>query len=159
MMSFEEALLDDLEWDVLENTVPENAENIAEIWVKNANNELLLIQRHPSQRHALQWECPGGPFLPHEEPIEAAQRQLFEESGLRSTKEELVYLGETEQAGYHIYSYLYHITDPNVILHLLPNEAVEARYIDVEIVDHIEEEIIPTVWSRFLMYGDKIKSM
>lgn len=124
-----------------------------EVWVVNHNNEILLTQRHPScKEYGFKWECARGAVRAGENCEKGAVRELFEKTGIVADAEELLYLGETVYEDRFMESYLYYMDDPDFILHLQPNEAIEARYASLEVMDDLEEEIVPKVWERYQKY-------
>lgn len=63
------------------------------IVVVNQNGELLLTLRCPQKKvYPNQWENPGGGSITGETATQAAVRELFEETGIRCTEEELTHL-------------------------------------------------------------------
>lgn len=61
--------------------------------VVNQNGELLLTLRSPQKSaYPNQWENTGGGALAGETATQAAVRELFEETGIRCTEEELTHL-------------------------------------------------------------------
>ena len=59
---------------------------VVEIWTKDSNGKILLTQRHPNKHFGLLWEASGGAMVAGEESIEAAQRELKEETGYEAKK-------------------------------------------------------------------------
>lgn len=131
--------------------------NEVEVWVKNEKNEILITQRHPCQKCPLMWENARGSVYAGEDATCGAARILFEKTAIAATKNNLIYLGETVYENSFMSSYLYHMKDSGMILHLQPNKAIEARYITFDILDDLEEELVPEVWQRYKKYRDKIK--
>lgn len=58
------------------------------------DEKVLLLQRLPSHPQANLWCAPGGKIQPGEIPSEAAVRELWEETGIESAAENLLYLGK-----------------------------------------------------------------
>lgn len=140
--------------------IPQNMYHVSvEVWVKNDRDEILITQRHPCKDFALMWDNPRGDVMAGEEVIQGAVRELFDKTGIVASKEELTYLGETLIDDHFMVSYLYHLKDSGFILHLQPNEAIEARYITSDILDDLEVEIVPHVWRRYIKYRDKLSTL
>lgn len=79
---------------------------VVEIWTFNSRGEILMTLRDPlKEAYPDYWENTGGSVLSGETSLEAAVRELFEETGVVAASEELVYvdtvLGKT--AFYDIY--------------------------------------------------------
>lgn len=61
------------------------------VLVKNQRGEILLVK---STYGSQKWELPGGGVARGEDPVDSAVRELYEETGLRATKANLVKRGE-----------------------------------------------------------------
>lgn len=59
------------------------------------DGEFCVSQRLSKLGEPLLWQFPGGHVEPGEEPLLAANRELFEETGLDLTLDRFVFLGET----------------------------------------------------------------
>lgn len=71
------------------------------IWIFNSRGQILLIQRHPDKKFApLAWDAPAGHMMAGETPVQAAARELFEETGVRAAEEELVFIGTAQVPPY-----------------------------------------------------------
>lgn len=71
----------------------------------------LLLLRHPQKPLGLLWDIPGGKLLPNESPLSGAIRELEEETGIRTTPDELKNLGSYlisyEGKLYQFYTFLH----------------------------------------------------
>ena len=65
---------------------PEEKTKVVEVVaaVIERDRRILIGQRKPGGRHALQWEFPGGKVEPGEEPRAALARELREELGIEA---------------------------------------------------------------------------
>lgn len=57
-------------------------------------NKILLLKRHPEKSHGLHWNLPAGKLEKFETPLEAAKRELFEESGILIENHKILPLGQ-----------------------------------------------------------------
>ena len=129
---------------------------VVEIWTKNSNGEILLTQRHPNKNYGLFWECSGGSVVKGESCIFAAQRELFEETGINADINELIYLGDTIKSNYIVETYLYNLKEKECILKLQEEEVVDSMWIKKKIMQDKKEFIVDGVWDRFLEFKEKI---
>lgn len=66
---------------------------VVDIVSVNQKNQLLITKRHPHKKFGNQWETTGGSAVAGEKPAKAAQRELYEETGLKANENELLYCG------------------------------------------------------------------
>ncbi len=59
----------------------------AHVWARNRDGKYLLTQRCPGKSYAGLWEYSGGSALAGESSLQAARRELFEETGLTAAEE------------------------------------------------------------------------
>ncbi len=62
---------------------------VVQIMTVNDKGEILLTQRVPEKTSGGRWECSGGCAISGETSRAAAIRELFEETGIRATDEEI----------------------------------------------------------------------
>ncbi len=62
---------------------------VVQIMTINDKGEILLTQRVPEKTSGGRWECSGGCAVSGETSRGAAVRELFEETGIRATPEEI----------------------------------------------------------------------
>lgn len=68
------------------------------VWLFGSDHRILMIQRHPDKSFApLMWDCPAGHAIAGETSCQAALRELFEETGITATEDELIFIGTHTQ--------------------------------------------------------------
>ena len=140
--------------------IPQGMYHIAvDIWTKSKDGKILLTQRHPNKEWGLKWECSGGAVIKGESGIDGARRELQEETGIKVSEEELIYLGKSIMAGHQciMYTYLVQLTD-DVKLNLQPEEVVDAKWVEISELENMKEDIVKSVWDRYLQFKDKLSS-
>ena len=65
------------------------------VWVHDGKGNLLMTRRAPQKSFAHTWENPGGAAKAGETSLQAIQRELFEETGIRAEQSEFEYLSTT----------------------------------------------------------------
>ena len=68
---------------------------VAKVMVKNKENKLLLMYRDPRKHSGGRWEIPGGGVQAGEESLDAIQRELSEETGIRLPPESFRFVRRT----------------------------------------------------------------
>lgn len=66
---------------------------VVDVVAVNQDNKILITKRHPDKTYGGQWETTGGSAVSGETSINAAVRELFEETGLKAEPSELAYCG------------------------------------------------------------------
>lgn len=123
---------------------------VVDILSVNCIGKILLTQRHPDKSHGGLWEFTGGSAVAGEKPLEAAVRELKEETGLSAKPCELEYCGEIVRRGaIHIF-YLYRGDFDAGDIALQENETVDFRIYTPKEVDkmHAEGKLIDSVYYR-----------
>ena len=126
---------------------------VAEVWVK-LGGQLLLTRRHPEKWAGLCWEVPGGGVLRDEDPICAASRELFEETGIAVSPGELTFLGRSAHQNALVYSYLAELNTAPV-LNLQPSEVVDCKFVTPEEAEEMRGEMTVGTASRL----ENVKSL
>lgn len=96
-----------------------------------SHGKVLLLKRHPQKSHGLHWNLPAGKLENAETPLQAARRELFEESGIDVNEKEIWPVGTlyfTPQERHFVFHLFYCpiATKPQLILS--ESEAVEGRW-------------------------------
>ena len=139
--------------------IPQGMYHMAvDIWVKGKDGKILLTQRHPGKPWGLKWECSGGAIVKGESPMDGAIRELQEETGIKISEKELVYLGKTVMEKYQciMYTYLVCHTE-DVALNLQADEVVDAKWVDISELKNMKDEIVDSVWERYLQFKEKMR--
>ena len=84
--------------------------SVAGCYIQNSKGELLLLKRLPQKSQGDLWGFPGGKIDSDETPKVAAQREVYEETGLELNENDLKFLklfnfdfGE-KQVDFHLFS-------------------------------------------------------
>jgi 8-oxo-dGTP pyrophosphatase MutT (NUDIX family) len=121
------------------NYIPEHVYFLlcVKVIVVNANNELLLLQRSDKTSRAHGWDFAGGGVDKGENPLDAAMREVFEETGLSVSDLKILSTshGHTDGGEYVMIGYSAHTTSDKVQLSW---EHESYRWMSVEEVNRIE---------------------
>ena len=99
------------------------------IWTVNSQGRVLLTLRHPEKEvYPNTWENSGGAAKAGETSLEAAQRELAEETGIQVAQEELVFLDSEGREGAYVDCYLVHKDVSLFDLALQEGETSDARW-------------------------------
>ncbi len=134
--------------------IPDGLFHVAvSIWIKDQHGNILLTQRHPDKSWGLKWECSGGSVLAGESVIEGVQRELREETGIILSEDKLKYLGKIVMQDRHciMHTFLGHV-DSEMNLVLQPEEVVDAKWVNEQELEQMKDEIVETVWDRYLRF-------
>lgn len=140
-----------------ESTIPAGRYHIVvEIWTINEKKEMLLTRRHPNKHYPLMWECTGGSVVAGEESVEGAYRELFEETGIKAKEGSLIYLGDVIKPRAIMENYLCLVNSNEVTLRLQEEEVVDAKWISLDELYTVKDELAGSCYDRFLYFRDKI---
>lgn len=88
-----------------------------------------MTKRHPNKYLPLYWEVTAGAVLKGEKPIEAAVRELKEETGLSVSESELIKVSKNIDDHCIILSYLVSLKSINPEITLEENETIAFQWI------------------------------
>lgn len=139
-------------------TIPQGMYHVAvDIWVKRKDGKILLTQRHPDKTWGLQWECSGGAIVKGESILEGAQRELQEETGIVVSLNDLHCIGKTVMEKYQCIMYTYLVVlEDEIKLELQENEVIATKWMEIEEIENMQEEIVESVWDRYLQFKEQI---
>ena len=133
---------------------------IVSVWTLTPDGKILITKRHPDKSFGGMWENTGGAVVAGESSIDAACRELMEETGLEPEEGELVFLGDVWHQGYIVDTYLY-VTEVDLNrLRLQREEVIEAKLAGEKDIDILNEAglMVPSVYRTFCCYRNEIKS-
>lgn len=103
--------------------------------IRNAQEQVLFLRRHPDDSFGNLWDIPGGGIEPGEQPSAAAVREVLEESGLRVQKGKLltsIACGDPENKKWTVFL-LYTFTYNGELAHVSIDEShTEYRWLTLE---------------------------
>ena len=125
-----------------------------DIWVINKNNNILITQRHPQKSFGALWGCSGGAAVTGESPLDAAIRELSEETGLNPNIDKFKYIGTHIGKNYILDTYLVNMEVELETLNLQKEEVISVKLVSpLEFQKMNENElVVPNVWNRFNLY-------
>lgn len=122
------------------------------VWVYDGEGRFLLTRRAREKSYAGTWENSGGAARAGEESLQAIQRELWEETGIRADRSEFekINTGRDETAYYDFYC-LHHPVALEQI-RLLPGETDDVMWADYETVHEMirQGKICEIIGNQFL---------
>ena len=108
------------------------------VWVSNSRTEILVTLRDESKESwPGKWENSGGCAAAGETSEQAVVRELFEETGIRITEDELVYLGYNFDGSSIVDSFFIHRDVEISELVMQPGETAAAKWVTLEELDEM----------------------
>ncbi len=134
---------------------------IVSIWTVTPDGRVLITKRHDKKSFGGLWENTGGAVVAGETSVQAAFRELLEETGLSPSRKEMLLLGEVWHPGSIIDAYMY-VKDVKLDeLKLQKDEVVDARLMLPSDIDEIHRrgDMVPSVYKTFCCYRDNMKEV
>ncbi|MCK8058226.1 MULTISPECIES: NUDIX domain-containing protein [unclassified Fusibacter] len=132
---------------------------VVDIWTFNSNAEVLVTLRdHVKEYYPGYWENTSGSSQAGETSLQAAIRELHEETGIRVTAEDLTYLGTFVEEAAFVDTYALCKDVPIHEIQLQEHETIDAKWIDLESLNEmVEKQIIaPPIIERFNPIKEKL---
>ena len=124
----------------------------------NTKGKILLTQRHPSKNHGLLWECTRGAVTAGENSLDGAIRELYEETGLKVKKENLILINTSLIDNYIMDTFVnkYDFKLEDITLQKI--EVVDAKVVTIEEFEEMNRHglIVPSIWSRYEKYKQNL---
>lgn len=123
-------------------TIPDGRYHmVVDILIKHVDGTYLLTKRHPDKDvYPGCWEASaGGSALKGEEPLEAAKREMKEETGIMSDDLELVNVSFSDKSHSMFYSYIAVVDCDKDSVVLQEGETVDYKWVDKEgVIDYTD---------------------
>lgn len=134
---------------------------VVSVWTVTPEGKILMTRRHPGKSFGGLWENTGGAVIAGETSIEAAYRELKEETGIEAAPGKLLFLGDVWHPGCVVDTYMYSCNVEIENLILQQEEVIDAKLaVDTEIDTMYKQGIIvPNVYRTFCCYRNDIKSL
>lgn len=114
---------------------------VVSIWTVNSKREILVTLRDPNKdKYPDLWENTAGSVIAGETSIEAAIRELREETGIAAGEEELTLIDTIKEESAFVDMYMIKKDIPLNDLTLQEGETVDAKWITLEELDNIINE-------------------
>lgn len=144
------------------NKVPKGLYHfVVEIYTLNQNFECLVTLRDDKKYYPHFWEITAGAVLKGETPIEAAKRELFEETGLDVSKDHLKELFVEKHESCFIYGFIHQVNALNQAIQLQPDETIDYLWVPLNEMKTfvLKNDFVPTCSRRFILYLPKMMSL
>jgi len=110
---------------------------IVQIYTIDEQDRILITQRHPMKHFGYYWEITAGSVLKGEDELNAAVRELDEETGIKVSRDSLTlvktYLGQNSIW----FTYIHRINMKNHVIQLAKDETIDYRFISIEEFNHM----------------------
>lgn len=104
---------------------------VACVWVYDGKGKILLTKRAPEKTFAGTWENSGGAVRAGESSLQAIQRELFEETGIRAEQTEFELIDSGSDGNTHYDYYCLKRDTPICDIVLQPGETVDAKWLTI----------------------------
>lgn len=125
------------------------------------NGKVLTTRRSPLKTYPLKWEVTGGSIITGETPKEGAIRELFEETGIVCTGEELEQLYDLtdfdKQCIYHGFSL---VIKEDEKIKLQDDETIDYKLLNFDEFKELvlSDDFVPSEKKRYLQFKDEIET-
>ena len=132
---------------------------VVNIMSVNRDGKILITKRHPDKPHGNGWEITGGSVLAGETAKNGAVRELYEETGLKASADELRYMGQVirERSGCIHNFYLYEGDFSADDVRLQEGETIDFKLVTPEEIEQmsVNGEFLGFLFNRMrAVYGD-----
>ncbi len=111
---------------------------VVSIWTVDSAGNILLTLRDPAKEsYPDRWENTGGSALAGETSKQAAVRELYEETGITASEDELLLLGEQIARDSFVDHYLLRRDVPITEIHLQAGETADAKWVTLATLDEM----------------------
>ena len=124
------------------------------VWVYDGMGNLLLTRRAKGKSFAGTWENSGGAVQAGEGSLEAIQRELFEETGIRAERQEFELIDSGCDGNTHYDYYCLKRSTPLEEIVLLPGETDDAKWVTFAQVHEMirSHQICKVIGKQFLRH-------
>ena len=130
------------------------------VWVHDGNGRLLLTRRAPQKSFPGTWENSGGAAQAGETSLQAVQRELFEETGIRAEEADFELLSTSRDHHYFYDQYCLQARVPLEKIVLLPGETDAVQWATFEQVHELirRRQICHIIAGQFLAEEEKLRA-
>lgn len=142
------------------NAVPKGCYHmVVEIFTVTKTGKVLTTKRHPNKHFPLYYEVTAGSVLAGEDSLEAAVRELAEETGIQVPTSQLIFLGGGINKDVIYKDYLA-VIEEEVEITLQEGETIGYQYVPLESFADFMESVsfVPPAKKKFSYFKDKISS-
>jgi len=110
---------------------------IVQIYTIDEQDRILITQRHPMKHFGYYWEITAGSVLKGEDELNAAVRELEEETGIKVSKDSLTFVKSYLGQNSIWFTYIHKINMKNHVIQLAKDETIDYRFISLDEFNHM----------------------
>ncbi len=132
---------------------------VVQIFTFNQDNQLLITLRHPDKIFGSQWEVTAGSVIKGESETQGAVRELYEETGIVVSQNDLQLIYTMLENDSIWYTYMVKTVVNEAEIRYQEKETVDHRWIDAKtFMNLVNENTFPyPMKERMIAHWDKLK--
>ena len=131
-------------------------------WILNRNGKILLTLRHPEKEtYPNMWENTGGAVQSGEDSLSAIIREIWEETGIRASEDELKLVGTVKGKRNFVDVYVLYKDMGDEPIRLQAGETADYRWVRLEELDKMAKSgaLADPIAQRFQAFSETLREI